>query len=192
MVVPGAGVYPSRGRAELTSGQRPRGQQRALDCAEERDAGSCCSCCTSSPNTRGNLICWSDIRRRIMGNYSLCLSSPTARYIYCPYRLETQALKVRPRAAAPRWQCGVCGAWRHIWRWGMSWEIVTLHYTAQHQHRVTPADGIAVITNMLPLCASRCRIVDTPAHCRGLGRPLTKPPPPPTNNLFKQIKPVKI
>ena len=68
---------------------------------------------------------------------------------------------------------------------------ITLHST-QQQRRVRPADAVTVITNMLPLCASTCRIVDTPAHCRGLGRPLTRPPPPPTNNLFKQIKPVKI
>ena len=57
---------------------------------------------------------------------------------------------------------------------------ITLHST-QQQRRVRPADGVTVITNMLPLCASTCRIVDTPAHCRGLGRPLTRPPPPPTN-----------
>ena len=71
-------------RAELTSGQRTRGQQRALDCAEERDAGSCCSCCTlaTSRNTRGEtyIVCWSDIRRRIMGKHSLCLSTPTTRH----------------------------------------------------------------------------------------------------------------
>ena len=178
-------------RAELTSGQRTRGQQRALDCAEERDAGSCCSCCTlaTSRNTRGET--------KFVGQTSEEESWGT---IHCVYLLQ-------PLDTVSTWSTGTegrSGPWlQHrggcVRRLETDLEMrnvmrnsnITLHST-QQQRRVRPADAVTVITNMLPLCASRCRIVDTPAHCRGLGRPLTRPPPPPTNKLFKQIKPVEI